>query len=69
MLSFFSEVQDIARASFIDGTVDVLRLAAIMLAFGALAALILVRSSDLIGYLPEEAGEAKETTGRGTKNQ
>lgn len=65
--SFFSEVQDIARAAFIDGTVDVLRLAAIMLAFGALAALILVRSSDLIGYSPEEAGETKETTGRGRK--
>lgn len=62
---FFSEVQDIARASFIDGTVDVLRLAAIMLAFGALAALILVRSSDLIGFSPEEVGEDKVATGRG----
>ena len=62
----FPEVQNIARASFIDGTVDIFRLAAIMLAFGALATLILVRSSDLIGYSPSEANEAKGKEGRET---
>lgn len=45
----FSQIQQIARASFIDGTVDIFRLAAIMLAAGALAALILIRRSDLVG--------------------
>lgn len=45
----YGQVQDIARASFVDGTVDVLRLASILLAVGALSALFLIRNSDLVG--------------------
>ncbi|MCL6437501.1 MAG: MFS transporter [Rubrobacteraceae bacterium] len=48
-LPFFGEVQRIARASFIDGTVDIFRLAAFMLALGAIASVLLVHGSDLEG--------------------
>ena len=57
----FPEVQDIARASFIDGTADILRLAAIMLAMGAVAALVLIRNSDLFG---PARGEGKKSEAR-----
>ncbi len=53
----FSQIQQIARASFIDGTVDIFRLAAIMLAAGALAAIVLIRRSDLVGA-SQGAGES-----------
>ena len=59
----YGKVQDIARASFVDGTVDVLRLAAILLAVGALAALVLVRNSDLVGH-SENAAEKNESKDR-----
>ncbi len=52
----YGTVQQIARASFVDGTVDVLRLAAILLAIGTLAALFLVRSSDLVGGSNQAVG-------------
>ena len=63
----YGQVQDIARASFVDGTVDILRLAAILLAIGALAALFLVRSSDLVGQ-SEKPGTADENS-QGEKKQ
>ena len=53
----YGTVQQIARASFVDGTVDVLKLAAILLAVGALAALFLIRSSDLVGNSEQSVAE------------
>ena len=58
----YGRVQDIARASFVDGTVDVLRLAAILLTVGALAALFLIRSTDLVGNPDRSA--ASEGSGK-----
>ena len=46
-LPFFHQVQEIARASFVDGTLDIFRLAGIMLAIGAIASVILIHGSDL----------------------
>jgi EmrB/QacA subfamily drug resistance transporter len=53
----FPQVQEAARASFIDGTADVFRLAAVPLAVGALAALILVRGRALTGPPNGDRGE------------
>lgn len=66
----YGQVQDIARASFVDGTVDVLRLASILLAVGALAALFLIRNSDLVGQSKEPdtaKGHADRDTQGGEK--
>ena len=58
----YGRIQDIARASFVDGTVDILRLAAILLGIGALAALFLIRNSDLVGQSdqPDAPDEKKK---------
>ena len=42
----YAQVQQIARASFVDGTMSILHIAAVILAIGALASLILVRTSN-----------------------
>lgn len=39
----YAQVQQIARASFVDGTTSILHIAAVILAIGALASLVLVR--------------------------
>ncbi|HWE64991.1 MAG TPA: MFS transporter [Chloroflexota bacterium] len=43
----FPTLSHIARASFVDGTIDILRIAAVMVAVGFLASVFLVRRSDL----------------------
>lgn len=47
-LPMFHQIQQIARASFVDGTVDILRIAAVMLLIGALAAILLIKKSDMM---------------------
>lgn len=57
----YPAVQQVARASFVDGTTFILYVAAAMLALGALAALFLVRRSDMVDE-PRETrpeGEAR----------
>jgi len=46
-LPFFPSVSHIARAAFVSGTVDILRIAAVILAVGFLASAFLVRRADL----------------------
>jgi len=46
-LPFFPGVSHIARAAFVSGTVDILRIAAVILAVGFLASALMVRRSDL----------------------
>jgi hypothetical protein len=46
-LPFFPGVSHIARAAFVSGTVDILRIAAVLLAVGFLASAFLVRRADL----------------------
>jgi EmrB/QacA subfamily drug resistance transporter len=46
-LPYFPGVSRIARAAFVDGTIDVLRIAAVVLALGFLAGALLVRRGDL----------------------
>ncbi len=42
------QLRQIARASFVDGTVDILRIAAVILAVGAVASLLLIKRSDML---------------------
>ena len=49
------QLRQIARASFVDGTVDILRIAAVILAVGAVASLLLIKRSDM---LHEQRGPA-----------
>jgi len=42
----YAQVQQIARASFVNGTTSILHIAAVILAIGALASLVLVRTSN-----------------------
>lgn len=44
----FPAIQQIVQQAFIDGMIDILRIAAVILAVGALAALILVRKRDML---------------------
>jgi EmrB/QacA subfamily drug resistance transporter len=46
-LPFFPGVSHIARAAFVGGVVDILRIAAVLLAIGFLASALLVRGADL----------------------
>ena len=57
----YPTIQQIARTSFIDGMTFILYVAAIMLTFGALAALFLIRKSDMVDDEPREAsrGDAR----------
>jgi hypothetical protein len=50
----FPAIQQIVQQAFIDGLVDILRIAAVILAVGALAALLLVRKRDMIEHIPGE---------------
>ncbi len=59
------DLQRIARASFIAATTDILHIAAIILAVGALASLILVKRSDLLA--PSEGADAGTDTTRATR--
>jgi len=59
-LPFFPGLSNIARAAFVDGTIDILRIAAAVLAVGFLASVFLVRSSDLRQELPGERPAASE---------
>lgn len=44
---WFDAVRTIARASFVEGTVDIIRIAAVILAIGAVASAFLIRQKDL----------------------
>jgi EmrB/QacA subfamily drug resistance transporter len=46
-MPFFPGISHIARAAYVDGTIDILRIAAALLALGFLASLLLVRRADL----------------------
>jgi hypothetical protein len=46
-LPFFPDLSHIARSAFVDGTIDILRIAAALVALGLLASALLVRRSDL----------------------
>lgn len=50
------QIQEIVRVSFIDGTIVTFRLAALLLALGMVAALLLVKQSDMRREMPGEAG-------------
>jgi EmrB/QacA subfamily drug resistance transporter len=50
----FPAIQQIVQQAFIDGLVDILRIAAVILAVGALAALLLVRKRDMLEHAPGE---------------
>ena len=56
----FPEIQHFIQQSFIDGLVGVLWVAAAILAVGALAALLLVRRSDMLQRAPGEQGQQGE---------
>jgi len=59
------DLQRIAREAFIAATTDILHIAAIILAVGALASLILVKRSDMLA--PSEGADAGTDTTRATR--
>lgn len=60
----YPAIQQIARTSFVDGTTFILYVAAIMLALGALAALVLIRKSDMVDEPQEARPEADARMGK-----
>jgi hypothetical protein len=43
----FADLQQVAHTAFVQGEVDILRVAAVILAFGALAGFFLIRPQDM----------------------
>ncbi len=54
----YSTIQDIARTSFVDGTITIFRIAAIILAAGAILSAVLIKKSDMFQFeKSQQSGE------------